>query len=254
MMRLTAALLLIVAIGYAGLCLALYFFQRSLIYFPQPAAVRTPVVAVANGVEGFSVLASVREQAGPAAVIYFGGNAEDVSQSLAPLAAAYPQHAVYLLHYRGFGGSGGSPSEAALTHDALALFDQVHKTHPRVVVIGRSLGSGVATRLASQRPVAQLVLVTPYDSLRSLAAAQFPAFPVRWMLKDHFDSGHHAAQVRAPVLLMAAEHDEVIPLASTEQLLARFAKGQALLHVLPRTSHNTISGHPLYWELLRGAR
>ncbi|MBC7995324.1 MAG: alpha/beta fold hydrolase [Rhizobacter sp.] len=251
-MRLTATLLFIAAIGYAGLCVALYLFQRSLIYFPQPAAARTPVMQLSRG--EVTVLASVREHAGPDAVIYFGGNAEDVSQSLAPLAEAYPQHAVYLLHYRGYGGSGGSPSEAALTQDALALFDQVHQTHPRVTVIGRSLGSGVAVQLASQRPVAQLVLVTPYDSLQALAAAQFPAFPVRWMLKDRFDSGLHAAQVRAPALLIAADQDEVIPLVSTRQLFARFAKGQAVLHVLPRTSHNTISVHPLYWQLLRDAR
>ena len=120
-------------------------------------------------------------------------------------------------------------------------------------MIGRSLGSGVATRLASQRPAARLVLVTPYDSLQELAAAQFAAFPVRWLLQDKFESGRHVAQVRAPTLLIAAEHDEVIPRASTEQLFARFAKGQAALHVLPRTSHNTISGHPLYWQLLSGS-
>lgn len=254
MVRLATTLLFVVAIGYAGLCAALYFFQRALIYFPQPAAVRTRVVPVANGVEGLQVLASVREHVGPQAVVYFGGNAEDVSQSLAPLAAAYPEHAVYLLHYRGYGGSGGTPSEAALTHDALALFDQVQRTHPQVVVIGRSLGSGVAVQLASQRPVAQLVLVTPYDSLQEIAAGQFPVFPVRWLLKDKFESGRHAAQVRAPVLLMAAEHDEVIPRASTDQLLARFASGQAVMHVLPGTAHNTISEHPLYWPLLRDRR
>lgn len=252
MFRLATTLLFVLAIGYAGLCAALYFFQRSLLYFPQPAAVRTPVMAVGQGSDGVEVVASVREHAGPDAVIYFGGNAEDVSQSLAPLAEAYPAHAIYLLHYRGYGGSGGSPSEAALTHDALTLFDQVQTAHPRVIVIGRSLGSGVATWLASQRPVAQLVLVTPYDSLQEIAAARFAVFPVRWLLKDRFESGRHVAQVRAPALLMAAEHDEVIPRASTEQLFARFAKGQAELHVLPRTSHNTISGHPVYWQLLSG--
>lgn len=253
MLRLASTLLLILVLAYAGLCAALYFFQRSLIYFPQPAALRTPVMQVATGNDGVEVLASVREHEGPDAVIYFGGNAEDVTQSYAPLADAYPAHAIYLLHFRGYGGSGGSPSEEALTQDALALFDQVHPRHPRVVVIGRSLGSGVATRLASQRPAARLVLVTPYDSLQELAAAQFAAFPVRWLLQDRFESGRHVAQVRAPALLIAAEHDEVIPRASTEQLFARFAKGQAALHVLPRTSHNTISGHPLYWQLLSGS-
>jgi pimeloyl-ACP methyl ester carboxylesterase len=72
-------------------------------------------------------------------------------------------------NYRGFGGSGGSPSEEAIAEDALALFDQVYASHPQVSLIGRSLGSGVAVRLASQRPVQNLILVTPYNSLEEIA-------------------------------------------------------------------------------------
>ena len=242
-----ATFLGIVVALYLAACGALYLWQRALIYFPQPPAVATPVLQLAHG-----VVASVREQSGPDAVVYFGGNGEDVSQSLQPLAEAFPGHALYLLHYRGYGGSGGTPSEEAIAHDALALFDLAHASHPNVVAIGRSLGSGVAVRLASQRPVARLVLVTPYDSLQALAAAQFPFFPVRWLLKDKFESGSYVAQVRAPTLLIMAARDEVIPRASTEQLFQRFAPGQATLSVIPGASHNSLSEHPLYLPLLSG--
>lgn len=84
------------------------------------------------------------------------------------------------------------PSEVALVADALALFDRVYAEHPHVVVGGRSLGSGVAVHVASLRPVARLVLVTPYDSLYGIAARQFPYVPVRWLLWDTFESWRYA--------------------------------------------------------------
>jgi uncharacterized protein len=253
LIRLTMGVAAIVLGLYALACAALYLFQRSLIYFPQPAAVKTELTRINPATDDIAVQASTRAAAGTEALLYFGGNGEDVSQSLAPLAEAFPAHAVYLLHYRGYGSSGGTPSEDAIQTDALALFDRVHRQHPNVTVIGRSLGTGVAMRLASQRPVARLVLVTPYDSLQALAQGQFPWFPVRWLLKDRFDSGRHVAQVRAPTLLLMAEHDEVIPAASTEQLFARFPKGAATLQVVPGASHNTIGAHPSYLRWLTGS-
>ena len=122
-------------------------------------------------------------------------------------------------------GSAGTPSEAAIVADALALFDEARREHRDVVVVGRSLGSGVAVRVASLRPVARVVLVTPYDSIQEIAAARFAFFPVRWLLRDKFESWKYAPAVTAPTLLIAAEHDEVIPRASTELLLTRFKTG-----------------------------
>ena len=104
-------------------------------------------------VPGATLQVCVRQRSGPDALIYFGGNAEDVSFSLNEFAAAFPQHSIYMLYYRGYGGSTGSPSEAALHADAQALFDQVQKEHPNIVLVGRSLGSGVAVRLAANNPV-----------------------------------------------------------------------------------------------------
>jgi pimeloyl-ACP methyl ester carboxylesterase len=120
---------------------------------------------------------SVRPHGGPKALIYFGGNAEDVSRSLPGLSQAFPDYALYLLHYRSYGGSSGTPSEEAIQRDATALFDRAHAEHPQTVVIGRSLGSGVAVRLASQRPASRLILITPYDSFQEIAASHYPALP-----------------------------------------------------------------------------
>lgn len=242
-----------IALVYLGLCAVLFLFQRSLIYFPHPESqsVRA-ATTIRLPVDGGNVLVTVRPHSGANALLYFGGNAEDVSWSLPDLAAAFPDHAIYLLHYRGYGGSAGKPSESALFADALALFDRIRDQHRDVVVVGRSLGSGVAVYLASQRPVARLVLVTPYESLQDLAAHHYPLFPVRWLLLDRYESSKYAAQVTAPTTLIAAERDEIIPRASTEALLKRFRAGVATLKVVPRAGHNTISERPEYIAMLKG--
>ena len=246
------SLLAVVVVVYLGLCAALFFFQRSLIYFPQPSAAVSGTSTLVVPATGVRVVATARPHSGPKAVVYFGGNAEDVTHSLPSLAASFPEHAIYLLHYRGFGGSAGQPSEAALFADALALFDKVHADHPQIEVVGSSLGSGVAVYLASLRPIARLVLVTPYDSLQEVAARQFRFFPVRWLLQDKFESWRYAPRVTSPTLLIEAEHDEVIPRASTALLHTRFRTGLAAYHVIAGASHNTVSESPQYIPLLKG--
>lgn len=242
----------ILLIAYVGLCVLLFVFQRSLIYFPQPRSQAGASTTITLASDGEQVLVTVRPRRGPHAVVYFGGNAEDVSYSLPDLAAAFPDHALYLMNYRGYAGSSGRPSERALLADSTALFDRVRAEHESIVAIGRSLGSGVAVYLASVRPVARLVLVTPYDSLSDLAARQFPFVPVRWLLRDKFESWKYAQRVASPTLVLVAEYDEVIPRASTDALYARFRNGVAALEVIVDTSHNTISESSEYVALLRG--
>lgn len=252
MPRIIVALVAVVALVYLGLCVALFLYQRNLIYFPRPRSTASGGTTLMLPTDAAQLLVTVRQHSGPNALIYFGGNAEDVSYSLPSLSTAFPDHAVYLLHYRGYGGSSGKPSEAALFADALALFDKVHTDHQNVVVVGRSLGSGVAVHLASLRPVTRLVLVTPYDSLQELAAQQFPYFPVRWLLLDKFESWRYAEHITVPTLVVAAEHDEVIPRESTEALYRHFPTGIASFKVVAGTSHNSISESPAYLPLLKG--
>ena len=251
-MRSLFTLAAVLAVVYLALCAALFVFQRSLIYFPQPRATLPSANLLRLPTTAGDVLASTRAHDGQHALIYFGGNAEDVSYSLPGFDAAFPDHALYLLHYRGYGGSAGAPSETALVEDGLALYDKVRERHAHVVVVGRSLGSGVAVQVASRRPVSRLVLVTPFDSLEDLAASQFPMFPVRWLLRDTYRSSRDAPLIAAPTTIVAAEHDEVIPRKSAELLFTRFAKGIATIEVLPGVGHNTIERSPRYWGAVRG--
>src|ERR1700730_8767552 len=246
-------LLGIVAFMYAAVCLVLFAMQRSMIYYPQPGAAESPDSMLTIPVHGATLRVSVRAHASPKALIYFGGNAEDVALSLPAFSSAFPDRALFLPHYRGYGGSSGKPSEEALHSDALALFDRVHLEYSDIAVIGRSLGSGVAIRLAGHRPVSSLVLVTPYDSIQELAARQFPYLPIRWLLTDKFESWRYAPAIRVPTLLLAAANDEVIPRSSTEKLYGAFSPGVASLKFIPGMGHNTVSNSAQYLEEIRAA-
>lgn len=245
--------LAIIAFAYATVCLALFAFQRSLIYFPQPREIKTPQSTMILPVEDAELVVTVRPHVGPKAIVYFGGNAEDVSLNLPSFEKAFPDHALYLLHYRGYGGSSGTPSEEAIQQDALTLFDKVRGEHPDIAVIGRSLGTGVAVRLSSQRSPSRLILVTPYDSLQEIAADQFPYAPVKWLLRDKFDSGKYASKITIPTAIVAAENDELIPRVSTKRLFERFGKGVASMKIIPATGHNDISSSSEYLATIQVA-
>ena len=250
--RLLRVVLGTVAIAYLGICGALFFLQRSLIYFPHPDSGGQGATTIKLPAAEARVLVSTRPNDGPRALIYFGGNAEDVSASMGEFSVGFPDTAIYLLHYRGYGGSSGKPSEKALFADALTLFDMVHAAHPDVDIVGRSLGSGIAVYVASLRPVKRLVLVTPFDSLQEVAAAQYPYFPVRWLLLDKYESWKYAPRVTAPTLIVAAERDEIVPRASTELLRSRFKKALISYAVVAGAGHNTISYRAEYMPLLMG--
>jgi pimeloyl-ACP methyl ester carboxylesterase len=236
------------ALVYLGLCAGLFARQRKLLYRPQPMVAGGEAFTMPLRSEGPRVLVSVRETEGATAIVYYGGNAEDVSESLPKFEQAFPTHALYLLHYRGYGGSEGEPSEANLLDDALALFDYARRRHARVIVVGRSLGSGIAVHVASVRRVARLVLVTPYDSMVGIASGQYPYFPVSLILRDRYESWRYAPRVRAPTRIIVADADEVIPRASSEALLQRFAPGIARMDVLPGT-HSSVTTDPRYLPL-----
>ena len=196
---------------------------------------------------------SVRPQAGGPAMLYFGGNAEDVPGTLPPLAQLFPHHALCLMHYRGFGQSSGEASEAALHGDAQALYAFARKQHDGIAVVGRSLGSGVAARLASERTVQRLALITPYNSIENVAAEHFPWLPVRWLIRDRFDSAAVASRITAPTTLIVAQRDTLIRPERSAQLAAHFPTGVARSVEIPGADHNSVNNSSLYEEALLGA-
>ena len=251
--RNVGVLVAIVVFAYGGLCLLLFASQRSMIYQPQRSAVKDPHELAMLEVPGATLQITLRPHPGTKALLYFGGNAENVSLSLPEFSEGFPDRALFFLHYRGYEGSSGKPTEEAIQRDALALYDKVHAEYPNIAIVGRSLGSGVAVRVASLRPVTGLVLVTPYSSILDIAEDRFAYFPVRWLLQDKFESWRYAAAIKAPTLLLAAGRDDVIPLKSTKKLYGAFLPGVASLKILPYFGHNNISSSPVYLEDIRNA-
>jgi uncharacterized protein len=252
MARTLFSLLALLAALYVGMCAVLFFLQRSLIYFPQPRALPAEQFFLKLPTPETELAVSAYETNSEKAVIYFGGNAEDVSLSLPELRAAFPDSALYLLHYRGYGGSSGKPSEAALHRDAAFLYALTREKHAQVTVIGRSLGSGVAVRLAATHAVHRLILITPYYSLEELASRQFPYIPVRWIVQDKFESWRHAPRILAPTTFVVAERDSVVPEASSRALYSAFPRSVAEYILIKDADHNDISGSVEYVPALQG--
>lgn len=225
-----------VALGYGVVCVLMGATQRSFVYFPQPAADPTHQLVLQMG--GTRVLVAHRPHPGPKALIYFGGNAEDVSLTRADLAALLPNTALYLLHYRGYGGSEGTPSEAAIRADAQALHALVAQRHSAITVVGRSLGTGPAVHLAATQPIQRLVLLVPFNSLLAVARGAMPWLPVDLLLQDRWDAAAEAPRVRAPTTIVAAANDSVVPPRHAEVLHRAFHPGVAELVVAADQGHN----------------
>lgn len=244
------SILLVIVLAYLGLGLFVYAIQRSLLYMPSPAfSHHVPVITLEGSAHQTEVL--VANAGNEKAIFYFGGNAEHVVFSAGEIAQAFPEYTVYLTSYRGYGNSTGSPSERAVFEDALKLFDTVGKKHSSVSLIGRSLGSGVASYLASQRAVEKLVLVTPFDSIRSVAQKRMPVFPMRIMLKDHFDSMSRVPEIRAETLILTAELDAIIPASHSTTLAKAFPQNQIMTYMVKGADHNDLSVFADYYSVIR---
>ena len=228
-----------------------YANQRSQIYFRTPESLHPLAQALWVDSEGERIKVWVVARPGSRALLYFGGNAEDVAGNVDLFTEAFPDRSLYLVNYRGYGGSSGRPTEAGLRADALAVFDHVRRERAEIAVMGRSLGSGVAVQLASERPVERLVLVTAYDSLVNVAREYFRWLPVGLLLRDRYESATRANEVEAPVLIVIAGEDEIISRERSEALAAAFAPGQAQVAVVPGVGHNTLDWSPAYLEAVR---
>ena len=241
-----------VAMGYLALCAWMYARQRDFVYFPQFTRVDARDTNFELRRDGVTLRGWQVNAGRPGAVLYFGGNAERIELSRDEFAKWFPNSSIYLLAYRGYGASEGSPNESALFADALALFDHVRERHPGpIAVVGRSLGSGVASYVASQRPVARLALVTPFDSLANVASTHYPWLPVRRLSSERYETARHLAGYTGPILVVRAGRDEVIPASNTDRLISALAVTPKVV-VLPEADHNSIGEEPKYGAALRG--
>lgn len=191
---------------------------------------------------------------GPAVLVGFGGNAWDAGSLAAMLHGLHPEHDVAAFHYRGYAPSTGRPSAAALDEDALLIHDHLVAARPGqpVVVVGLSIGAGPAAQLARQRPVAGLILVTPFDSLAALAREHYPWAPVGLLLRHRMEVAEAMAGLQAPVALIAAGRDTIVPPRRTEPL-RRAAANLVLDRVIGNAGHNDLYSRQEFAAAMREA-
>jgi pimeloyl-ACP methyl ester carboxylesterase len=244
----------LIAVVVIGFPLLMYLAQDSLIFYPRPIAeAQRLAVAKKPFVESVFIDAAdgTRLHAwhvkGERLIMYFGGNAEEVSWMLDDAARRTPGVGWLLVDYRGYGASGGSPSEKALVADALRWYDQMSPQYKSIYTFGRSLGSGVAVQLAAQRPIAGVILVAPFDSLVEVGKHYYPFLPVNWMLRHRFDSVALAPNIRSPLLCIVATADEIIPAAHSKRLYDAWG-GEKRWVGLEGAGHNSTDNAANYWS------
>lgn len=243
--------------------------ERQLIYFPAPLPRELPPPELAHGsaedvylrtgdgvtVHGWYVRSS-RAQAEPPLLLHFHGNAGNIldrRDHADDLAARGVD--VFLLSYRGYGKSGGTPSEQGLYLDAEAAY--AHLTGERgvvprrIIAYGQSLGSAVAVELATRREVGGLILESPFTSAPELGRRFYPFLPgaVFDRMEHRFDSLAKIGRVTAPLLVIHGERDEIVPVDMGRRLFEA-APGPKEWYGIPHAGHNDTywAGGPAYYD------
>jgi cephalosporin-C deacetylase-like acetyl esterase len=180
-------------------------------------------------------------------IIYFGGNNENVPPSFFNNLNGWD---IVFVNYRGYGVSEGIPTETNLKADALIIYDSVSQRkdidNQQIVIIGRSLGSGVATYIAKEREVSGVVFISPYDSMVHVVEDLFPLFPSRFVI-NHFNSIDLAASINSPVLSFIGENDNTIRPQRSYSLLSKWS-GEKKTRIVQGANHNSILNNDILRE------
>lgn len=250
---------------YGGLCALLYFNQDDLLFHPQPKSMARISEILTNHPD-FDTLTIVMKDGNRTCgyasrdtspeklplVLYFGGNAEEVSH-LMDKKDYFPNTQIVLINYRGFGLSQGQISEQTMFSDALEVYDKM-MMNPKldaghVFVIGRSIGTGVATYLSAQRNVKATILITPYDNMCDVAFEKYPFVPIQILLKHPFRSNTYAKQIHTPMLALISANDEVIPKHHAYKLMKSWKGQTTSLEVIE--DHNSIMDNQAVWQKIK---
>lgn len=255
LLLLTPLLLALAYVSFVGL---MYVSQRALLF---PGASKTPAPEYASWGKKVSIKTFDGEslhglyskgQPGKPTILFFLGNADRVG-NYAFLAQALVSRGIGLLaiSYRGYPGSTGSPSENSLLSDGITAFDWLAgRAEGGIVVLGQSLGSGVAVHTAGQRPAVGVILVSAYLSVLSLAQSYYPYLPIALLIRDPFRSDLKIAQVNEPKLFIHGRGDDIIPLSSGEALF-RIATEHKQMLIYDAAGHNDIWDEGMVGDVIR---
>ena len=223
--------------------------QQRLMYFPDPRYFTPAQAGLAHVTErvletpdGARVIAwQAKAKPGQPTILYFHGNAGSL-ETRDERIRKYTARGlgVFMMTYRGFGGSSGKPSEAANVADAQLAYATLAASGVApedIIVYGESLGTGVAVQVAAAKPVGGLVLDAPYTSMVDLAALHYPYIPGRWFMTDRYETRRHIAGVAAPLLVIHGDRDRIVPAAMGREVFA-LANEPKTLKTFPDAGHD----------------
>lgn len=238
----------LLAISAVLVLAGVFMLQNSLLYFPERATTAqmlSPGLDAWPSAQDFRGLvaepASTTRPAVRGTVIVFHGNAGHAghrrfyAEALTPLGLR-----VILAEYPAYGPRQGTLGEDSLVADAAETIALAQRQYGApLLLIGESLGAGVAAAAAARQrdKVAGLLLITPWDSLAQVAAHHYPWLPVRWLLRDRYDSAGHLRTLGSPVLVAVAERDSIVPARFGQALYAALSAPRKLT-LMPGAEHN----------------
>jgi pimeloyl-ACP methyl ester carboxylesterase len=257
--RLIRILMIISALYIAG-GIILYFAQDLLLFHPKPMPADHKYVFdqpfeelnIDAGKRNLNIVKFKPNHAAKGVVLYFHGNMKNIER-YAPVAPLFTNegYELWMMDYPGFGKSTGKRTEENIYRDADTLYDLASKifSPEQIIIYGRSLGTGVASQLASRRPGNKLILETPYYSMHELARSYFPVYPVGLLLKYRFPVSDYLKEVKIPVYLIHGNCDEVVPYSQSVKI--RKAKPSAHLITIRDGNHNDLAEFEIFKSTIK---
>ena len=244
-------LILWLVAAYAAICAAAYFGNRLFMYFPDPTrvapvevglnGVREIEIAVADGTTLTAWQASAKDD--KPTILYFHGNGANAASRAPKIQKIREQgFGVFYLNNRGYGGSGGRPTEKDNIADAIATYDHLIELGTpagKIVAYGESLGSGQAVRLGAARPVAAVVLEAPLTSTIDVARSTYFWLPLGLLITDKYNNERNIRLVKAPVLVLHGAQDGVIPVEMGWRVY-RAANEPKRIELFPQGTHDDL--------------
>jgi len=256
-MRKFKRIIAIVGVLYMLMISMLHFFQEKLIFLPTQLAqdyeftFSEPFQEIFLETRDGARLNALhfQQEHSKGLLLYFHGNAGDLSR-WGHMAVPFTKQSydVLIMDYRTYGKSSGKLSEQSLFNDAQQFYDYAlqYYSESQIHVYGRSLGTGIATKIAATNSPKQLILETPYYSLVDVAQKRFPFLPVNWLLKYKLKSHDYMKSVRCPITIFHGTEDEIVPYSSGERLFNAIMHSPKKMYTIEKGSHNNLADFDLY--------
>lgn len=265
-MKTLLSLAVFLMLGYGILLGLVYFLQARLVYFPDIGAGFAGSTPSDIGLEYEDVNFNtsdglqlhgwyVSEESGRGVVLFFHGNAGDISHRLDSIAFFHGLgYSVFIVDYRGYGRSEGAPDEQGTYRDAEAawryLVEERAIDSGKIVIFGRSLGASIAAWLASRTHAAALIIESAFTSAPDLGAHHYWFLPVRTLARIHYDTRSYIQDVSAPTLVVHSTDDEIIPFAHGKELFAHANEPKAFVELQGGHNDGFFVSRAIYAEAL----